>query len=278
VCLSLIALGFGRRARLEVRAAAYEMDRLTGRLLAHAAIEAGMAKLRESFNQNPEFQSLSDSWAKEQTVPAEEILGPDAADFASSVTVTYLIVDEDRKININKADEKFLRNFDLLPRSVSGDIIRRRSGEDEVASGDDYEFGAPEELLEFKNVDVSDWLGDPDGSELSLCDAVTVYGSGEINVNTAPKEVIAAIPGLNERVASTIIEHRPFRNFSALEKLSDIDSEHVSLIEKYCKVTSSLFTITGKAQMHNGRVVAVVSAVVKRSRSTKTGTIAWREG
>ena len=41
VCLSLIAFGFGRRARLELRAAAYEMDRLTGRLLAHAAIEAG---------------------------------------------------------------------------------------------------------------------------------------------------------------------------------------------------------------------------------------------
>jgi len=278
VCLSLIALGFGRRARLEVHAAAYEMDQLTGRLLAHAAIEAGMAKLRESFNQNPEFQSLSDAWAKEQTVPAEEILGPDAADFASAVTVTYLIVDENRKININKADENFLRNFDLLPSSAARDIIARRLGEDKVTSGDDNEFGAPEELLELKNVDVSDWLGDPDSSELSLCDAVTVYGSGKINVNTAPEEVIAAIPGLNKRAASAIVESRPFKDFSKLEKLIDVDSEHVSLIEKYCTPTSSHFTITGKAQMHNGRVVAVVSAVVKRSRSTRTGLIAWREG
>jgi len=278
VCLSLIALGFGRRARLEVRAAAYEMDHLTARLLAHAAIEAGMAELRKNFNQNPGFQALSDAWAKEQEVPADEILGPDAADFASAVTVTYLIVDENRKININRADREFLRNFDLLPGSIASDIIARRFGEDEVASGDDYLFAVPEELLQLDNLDVSDWIGDPDSSELSLRDAVTVYGSGKLNINTAPEEVIAAIPGLRKRVASAIVDRRPFKNFSELKKLRGVDSGDVSLVEKYCRLTSSHFTITGKAQMHNGRVVAVVSAVVRRNQSTRTQPIAWREG
>ena len=93
VCLSLIAFGFGRRARLEMRAAAYEMDRLTGRLLAHAAIEAGIAELQRNFEEQRAFHGLSDTWAKEQKVPAQEILGFDAAELASAVKVTHLIVD-----------------------------------------------------------------------------------------------------------------------------------------------------------------------------------------
>ncbi len=278
VCLSLIALGFGRRARLEVRAAAYEMDRLTGRMLAHAAIEMGMAELRKNFNQQPTSQGLSDAWAKEQIVPAAEILGPAAADLAVAVTVTYLIIDEGRKININRADEKFLRNFDLLPEPAVGDIIARRFGQDEVASGDDYMFTAPEELIELDGVDISDWWGKPNSTELSLCDAVTVYGTGRININTAPEELIAAIPGLRRQIAKAIVRRRPFKSFSTLGKINGIRSADVSLIEKYCRLTSSHFTIICKAQMHDGRVVAVTHAVVARNQAARSKPLAWREG
>ena len=280
VCLSLIALGFGRRARLEMRAAAYEMDRLTGRMLAHAAINAGIAELQNNFNKRPKYHTLSDEWAKEQKVSGEEIFGYAAGDLASAVKVTYRIVDEERKVNINLASKELLDNFGLLPRSASAEILIRRSGKDGTASGDDLEFGAPEELLQLGSVGISDWMGNPDRSIPGLRDLVTVHGLGKININTAPEELIAAIPGLHTWAAEAIVENRPFKDFSELEGLGGTGMGSMSQIKEYCVLASFYFTIIGKARMHDGRVVAVARAVVffPRGGLSRPRTLAWREG
>jgi len=290
VCLSLIALGFGRRARLEVRAAAYEMDCLTARLLARSAVELGMAALREDFGRSAEYDALNESWAGEHEVDVEQIVGEAAAGFSEGATVTFTIVDENRKLNINRASADLLDNFEMMPSAISGEIIARRLGEDTFSSSDDYTFIATEELLQFKKFEVSDWLDTPSDSGLRFCDAITVYGSGKININTAPVEVISAIPGLRRAVAEDIVAYRrgpdgiegtgddnTFRAINEIRNVPRIMSSEVSLINRYCELSSSAFTVTGKAQLHNGRVTAVVRAVVRHLASPK-GKLAWREG
>ncbi len=291
VCVSLIALGFGKRARLEMRAAAYEADKLAARMLARAAVEMGMAKLRENFAKLPLYHSLSDAWAQEETVQLDKVLPEASPEMVQSSTVTITIVDEGRKLNINRVDERFLLRFRLLPVSVANEIIGRRLGEDEEVSGDDYLFTVPEELVQFKGFDASDWFGDPEKDELRLCDALTVYGSSRVNINTVPPEILTAVPDLSRSDALRIIEYRrgrdgkdgtgddrPFKQFDSLRKVRGIDRGKISVIERYCRLDSGVFTVTGKAQLHNERVTAVVQAVVRRDRGFGTRILAWREG
>jgi type II secretory pathway component PulK len=123
-------------------------------------------------------------------------------------------------------------------------------------------------------------MGDPERSKPGLRDLVTVHSSGKININTAPEELIAAIPGLHTWAAEAIVENRPFKDFSELEELGGTGMSSMSQIKEYCVLASSYFTIIGKAQMHDGRVVAVARAVIvfPRGGLSRPRTLAWREG
>jgi len=278
VCLSLIALGFGRRARLEVRAAAYEMDSMTARLLARSAVELGVAALREDAVMSPDFDALTEPWAKEKEVPIGDIMGAAADGLGEEVLVTYSIVDEGRKLNINRATEDMLRSFKLLPRVIAGEIAMRRHGEDTGSKSDDYSFSVPEELLEFKGLEAEDWMEENEDMQVRLCDTITVYGSGKININTAPPELIAVIPDLSQGAADDIVDYR--RGPDGVDGTGDDNPfrliEDLANVPGLRDVKSPAFTITGKARLRDGRVAATVQAVVRQSVYT-TRREAWRE-
>lgn len=55
---------------------------------------------------------------------------------------------------------------------------------------------------------------------------LTVYGSGKVNVNSAPKEVLLSLSrDMTETAADSIIESRPITNIEKLEDLPGIDKE-----------------------------------------------------
>ncbi len=291
VCISLIALGFGRRARLEVRAAAYEMDKLTARYLAHSAAELGVAMLRKRILGAQQYDSMKDDWAKEQEVDISKLLGQDDARLSEGCTVSYIAVDEDRKVNINKADGAFLQRLRVIPRGLAGAVEVRRSGNDSIwGSGDDMPFTAPEEVLALQDVTEKDWFGDPNKKGLSLRDVITTYGSKFININTAPLEVVEAIPGLRKQLAKAIVSFRqgadgedgtaddkPFESMEDLLSVPRMTSGDITNLQQYCRTHSSAFTVTGKASLHDGRVTATAEIVVIQW-PTGMATAAWREG
>lgn len=135
----------------------------------------------------------------------------------------YGIIDEERKININKADAVTLGNLFKLVlggnekdlKDLANAIVNwREYGESELVGfySDEYygnleypylpknaDFEVLDELLLVKGID-EDILE-------KILPYVTIYGEGRININTAPREVLVAL-GLSDELADKIIAVR----------------------------------------------------------------------
>ena len=220
---------------------AYGRDSIRASLLADAGIQAGKAILREDGKKTTGFESLNDIWGLAQP-PFE--LGDGA--------ITLTIEDEERKINLNKLVGSnriapdanrlpvFRRLLELLAidRSVADAVIDWMDV-DETPAGvggaessyymslrypykckNDF-FDTVEELRLVRGVT-------PDIFE-KLRPYVTVYSSGRVNINTAPKTVIMALSAgqgevyageIDEKTAEALIASRqdhPFRNSATLK-------------------------------------------------------------
>ena len=108
---------------------------------------------------------------------------------------------------------------------------------------------------------------------------VTVYsarsGVNQININTAPKEVLAALDSrIDDRLAGRIIEERRIQPFKAIGELSGrvpgMETIGNSLIGRI-DVKSSLFRITSVAKVKES--VRTVEAVVRLSGEA----LSWQE-
>ncbi|HOW36416.1 MAG TPA: type II secretion system protein GspK [Candidatus Omnitrophota bacterium] len=135
----------------------------------------------------------------------------------------YGIVDEERKININKTDATTLENLFKLVLGRDARVARdlalaiinwREYGESELTGfySDEYysnlqypyqpknaDFEVLDELLLVRGIN-EDILE-------KILPYVTIYGEGKANVNTAPREVLIAV-GLSDELADKIISVR----------------------------------------------------------------------
>ncbi|HWI41473.1 MAG TPA: type II secretion system minor pseudopilin GspK [Verrucomicrobiae bacterium] len=112
---------------------------------------------------------------------------------------------------------------------------------------------------------------------------VTVYGSEasemetpKININTAPKEVLASLPGVTPELAARIMEQRkttPFRSAGEVTRVPGMESAGIGL-QTRITVKGSLFRIrsTGKS----GDTPRTVEAVVRITGGSET-YLYWRE-
>ncbi|NLN93507.1 MAG: general secretion pathway protein GspK [Candidatus Hydrogenedens sp.] len=275
--LTVITLGFGRRAALERRAAAYALDQAEAMLMARGAVERGIIEL---YNQRymkmllPEDQRGGDhcgqSWAKKTNLFTEGYF--EERENYDNDEVAYLIIDEDRFININGADEKILVEIKSLKRPVIRAINARlnRAG---GRSGEEYQpFNSIEEIRYLRGVSEDDWFGSRKGPGLKKL--LTVWGSNQININTASEEVLSCIPGLKKSEISAIVGYRAggdgilyTDDDQGFEDMSDL-LEKTGLSESgsgewgvYCKFHASHFRITGVATRRQGKVRAICSAV-----------------
>ena len=99
----------------------------------------------------------------------------------------------------------------------------------------------------------------------------------QININTAPKEVIAALDErIDDRLAERILEERrlrPFKNTAELSRVPGFDTIAIGLLGKV-SVKGTLFKITSLARVkESGRTV---EAVVRQSGSTQD-FLSWQE-
>ncbi|MDO8535927.1 MAG: type II secretion system protein GspK [Candidatus Omnitrophota bacterium] len=228
--LSILAVGIGFRVSVEARLSKYNMDKVRAVYLA----KAGIIKAEEllSKDSSAEYDTVRECGITlpSNIVPAggEDALkgiftgslgdGRFEVGYEEEGKPYYGMMDEDRKININKADQAMLTT--LLGKDnedVAASIVNWR-GMARVPGGgawdDDYGSLNPSYKCKHANFSVIEELMLVKGMtpELfeSIKDYVTVYGDDNklsININTATRRVMLAC-GLGENLVASIMNIR----------------------------------------------------------------------
>ncbi|MDP3790735.1 MAG: type II secretion system protein GspK [Candidatus Omnitrophota bacterium] len=279
--LSILAIGIGFRVSIEVRLSKYNMDRLKG---VHIA-KSGIFKSQELLSRdNSPYDSIRQCGF---VLPAEcevqDVFTEKLGDGTFIVSYDeegrnyYGMMDEDRKININKASLAVLRNL-LVNEEVALSIINWRS----PGSGldDNYyksltspyeckhaEFCAIEELLLVKGVTPELFS--------AVKDYVTVYGEGKVNINTATRRVLLAF-GLNETAVQGIIDYRngidnmagtkddlAFYSIPRQGEFQYLSNDDVARLENFTTV-SNYFKVESKGMIDKSKISAKIACIIKR--------------
>jgi DNA uptake protein ComE-like DNA-binding protein len=120
---------------------------------------------------------------------------------------------------------------------------------------------------------------------LKIADLLTVHEDeflpGLININTAPPEVLACLPGVDDALAQAIAseaDNRPdgFLSATDLLEVQGIDMNLLKKIYNQVSVRSDVYTVRSFGVLNNRTTVACVSAVLDRTGSEITIRY-WRE-
>lgn len=215
----------------------------------------------------------------------------------------YGLVDEESKININKADQFLLRRLfkialgfgDGEAQQLAAAIVDWRDGDSQLSiplgSAEDFEYHAlkypyDSKDAEFEVLDELLLVKDMDeGLFAKLKGYITVYGGGKVNVNTASRVVLLTL-GLEGITVDKIIAFRygdddilgtdddgVFVNQSGIvpelsrfRSMSDSEIAQLSRVaSQYLVVESTNFTARCTAKVAGGRDTAEVVCVVDRS-------------
>jgi DNA uptake protein ComE-like DNA-binding protein len=197
-------------------------------------------------------------------------LGRDQTPYETLEEIESLgIGDEDSKININTVSEEMLKRIPGISLELAEDIVGNRP------------FYLIEELLLLEKVTAEIYYGNPlDNSQPGLKKLITTFGDGKININTAPIEVLLAIPKVSKSTAEAIIEYRENNPFSEdgqiLEVLQDIGipPEEASEIANLTKTSSSIFTLNLKKKYNKAK--KTIEVKLKRDKEY-IEIIFWKE-
>jgi len=289
--LTVVAVGFGHRAQLDRRAAAYALDHAQAMMMARGAVQRGIQELRNmAFNaainpDNAQGTHLGQPWAQPKDLVHEKGLFELGDEFEED-EVYYAVEDLSGRININSGRNDLLEHVEALDRTTIRKIharLTRSEYEDEGPAP----FQAIEELRYFDSVDDEDWFGTDQVPGLK--DVLTVYGGSHININTAPPEVLACIPDFTSQDIDAILYYRAggdgelgtaddrgFRDLGDFTQQIQPRPNARRGVLKYCTYTSAFFKITGVATRRGGAVRAVASAVVMSS-GTDAVVLTWQE-
>ena len=290
--LTVLVIGFGRRAALERRAASNALDHSQAMLMARGAVDRGIVELQNRAalllllpEEHRGGTHVGEHWAQSVNLYLEGYF--EQAELFIHDEVAYVIVDEDRFININKAPREILEAIPSISRSALRRIMARRIPE-EHSEEEKTPFNVIEEIRYIKGVSEDDWFGNDD--DPGLRNILTVWGNdGRININTAPEDVLRCIPGLKSGDISLILNYRANddgelyskddRGFASMEDLSNktgIVGVSREALDRFCKCTSTYFRITGVATRDNGKIRAVCAVVVSLARGPSI-ILDWQE-
>lgn len=225
-----VNLGYGVRQKMIFLK---RMDaRSQAQHLAAGSIKMAVAILIDEL-QKSQFQYTASSKAFRHNNPSRfaemrivqgtcEISYPVGADLVSKEK-RYGVIDEESKINVNTAEKAVLIRLmsgvlslddNSAERIAEAIYDWRQLGDSEIKGflSDDYysnlQFPYPKKSLPFELIDELLLVKGIDRPKYEvLRHFLTVYGNGQVNINTAPKEVILAL-GLDEPVADKLLALR----------------------------------------------------------------------
>jgi len=248
------------------------------------AKRALMDDARKDQQEATPFDAPSEDWAKE----AELDVG--------GVKAEYVLVDEERKFNINAlatddkrvlkvAKEQFRRLITLF-ESKDTHLADRIIDFIDLDDKGDYEDNAKNEALQsldelFAIDGVTDELmdgvpGDPDHP--GFVDVLTTISSGRININTAHAFVLRSLSGhVTKEMAEQIIEYREEHPFKTVQDIAKSGARGFPIGQAalVCATTSSFFRLHATAT--TGALVKHARALLFRDEDGRVFVIEWEE-
>ena len=301
-----VILGYQVRQKLTL------VNRLDERDKLHFIAEAAIKKAAVELKKEPEktYDALKDTWSNNISAFKEIDIGDgkfsilyDYIDEQSGIQETrFGLLDEERKININKLDATVLRRLfhilgfdEIESQELAASIVDWRDSDSELSipigsaedsyyrnltypyEAKDAEFEALDEILLVKGMTQDTFQ--------NLKDYITIYGSGKVNINTASKPVLLAL-GLDDDIVDKILLFRAGEDgiagtiddnvfdapSSIVPKLSQSchlsDSEVAQLsvvVDQYLVTNSDNFMVKAIAKLNNRKNTAELICVVNRS-------------
>lgn len=310
-----VHLGFGAKQKILI------VNNLGMRAKLHFIAQAGIKRAileLKKIDSTVGFDALKELWSTNVDIFNEIKVGEGSYtvsyNFFNKKNGGYLtrhgIIDEERKINVNKVKRKVVeRLFKVIgfdsaeAQNLSAAIIDWRDGDSQLSiplgSGEDryyknlsdpyeakdYDFEVLEELLLVKGIDreVFD----------KIKDFVTIYGNGKININTASAEVLLAL-GLHKNIVDKILLFRygedlieatpddnifdsPSKILASLSQYSSLtDSEAAGLNNlismKSIGTESSNFMIKSRAKIDSYNLISEIVCVFQRPLISQSQT------
>lgn len=239
VALSALGLEFGRQSRAHRLSAANVLEGARAEAAAHAGIEHARAKLaallRDARRTSSRFDPARaiDPWAVPQHAFVEAIeLGGEGERAEYAVTLR----DAGAALNLNRATEEELKRLfgalrvdvglaDRLAQTIADwrdadDLHRARGAEREQYLRERAAVLPPNRP--FQRIDE---LRDVRGMTPELFARVrphlTVLGTGQVNLNSAGREVLLAVPGMSEEAVVVLLRiRRQGRRLASLQELT----------------------------------------------------------
>ena len=233
--------------------------------MSDVGIEAVKNILQED---DPKFDSYSDSWAQQMPVELKE------------ASFTIEIVDQERYLNpnilVNSKDEIDEKAFDIFQRlfyyleidtQILYNIIDWIDKNKESSGGEEDYIDFPakndkidtlEELKMIKGITPEIFEGKKEEGKTvisgevkpALKDVLSPYSDGKVNINTASIYVLMSLDeDIDETLASSIIDYRkenPFQNVNDLIKVEGMNSDIIYRIRNFVDVKSENFLVNIK--------------------------------
>ena len=196
------------------------------------------------------------------------------------------------RVNINKADEDKLTEELNISKPHAKWIVENRKDNGYKSIADLINDKSPEKAKKESEKDSEEAVPLDLQTFKDIADKITVDDDriipGKVNVNTAPKEVLAALLGDDEtaeQIADEIITHRDslLSGMQSIGEVLDVKSVNVKTFKKIAKhitTRSDVFTIrcVGRADRGRGRGTRLqTEAVVDRSQ-TPCKILYWYQG
>ena len=234
---------------VEARYASNQRRHIVAYYLAKAGTEVAV---RELVADDPRFDGLSDFWHGGGKAPLKGNLrsGAYSVSYVSAETGEPWtgIVDEERKLNVNKVDRATLRDLHpAMTKDVVNAIIKQRV---EAPFRRVAEVGASPGLV--PGFLTTSRPGVPKG----LGSLLTVYGDGKVNINTAPRQVLQSLEMIGAEQVDKLIECRngkderpgteddvPFTTLTQVQTTLEMSDKAFAKLTPWLKVSSEYFTI-----------------------------------
>ena len=182
--------------------------------------------------------------------------------------------DESGKININTADVETLESLEGIDQGIAERIVSHREGQGLFQNID--------AIKEVRMLTQQEFIGIVD--KITLKDGDTRQGL--INVNTAPPEILALLPGMDPQRAQAIVERReqdasnasqvqsltedeikgnPFTNISQLSQVEGIDFGTFREVVDWVTYRSHGYRIEARGVDVAGKVVSTCVGIIDRT-------------
>lgn len=306
-CLSVLAVSLSYQVRQKITLSNKLQERSKLHFIAEAGVMAAIDKLKNE--DLKDYDSLEDAWSN--NVSAFKNINVDGGKFNICYNYNYGqppvretrwgLVDEESKININKATQpvlerlfRILLDFDEVDsQELAASIVDWRDNDSELSiplgSAEDSDYRRAEYPYEAKDAEfeILEEVVLVKGMTMDIFkkikDYITIYGDGKVNINTASTEALLAL-GLNELLVEKILAFRYGKNESDLSQgnffdlrsniaprlsqytgLSDSQLAQLSLIsQQYLCTKSNNFMIRSVASLENRKNTAELICVVNR--------------